>query len=139
MNTVHSTRLRVRYGETDQGGVVYHGSYLLYFEVGRTEFLRELGHPYAEMERQGRMFPVVEAHVNYRASARYDDELRVETAIRRVGRVRLGIDTRIIREADECLLCDGWITLACTDLDGRPSAIPDAMRAALADCLAGGD
>ena len=131
MHEVHATHVRVRYGETDQGGVVYHGNYLHYFEVGRTELLRGLGHPYAEIERGGHVFPVVEANVRYRAPARYDDLLRVETRISEVRRVRMQIDTRVLRDEDGQVLAEGYLWLACIDHNGRLRPIPDGVRDAI--------
>src|SRR5205807_7689876 len=73
------SRIRVRYAETDQMGVVYYANYLVWFEVGRTDLLRESGWSYREMETDGYGLPVIEAHCMYRESARYDDELEVRT------------------------------------------------------------
>src|SRR5690606_1798658 len=75
----HTTKLRVRYAETDQMGVVYHTHYLVWCEIGRTDFIRQLGVSYAELERQGLFLAVAEANIRYAGSARYDDPIRVET------------------------------------------------------------
>lgn len=77
------TTTRVRYAETDQMGVVYHSNYLIWCEIGRTDFLRELGASYAELERQGLRLAVTEAQLRYHAPARYDDLIRIETWIER--------------------------------------------------------
>ena len=78
------SEVRVRYAETDQMGVAYHAEYLVWCEVGRTDFIRQLGVTYAEMERQGIALAVAEANVRYHASARYDDLIRIETRLREV-------------------------------------------------------
>jgi acyl-CoA thioester hydrolase len=74
----HSTSIRVRYADTDKMGIVYNGNYLTYFEIGRTELLRALGLPYAELEKQGIQLPVMEAHIEYKSPAYYDDMLTVK-------------------------------------------------------------
>ena len=80
MTTVrHDTTIRVRYADTDKMGVVYNGNYLRYFEIGRTELLRHIGVPYAQLEAQGALLPVIEAHIEYLRPARYDDLLTVRT------------------------------------------------------------
>ncbi|ARF69144.1 thioesterase [Paenibacillus larvae subsp. pulvifaciens] len=73
--------LRVRYAETDTMGVVYHANYLIWLEVGRTEFIREMGYPYAKMEEQGLLLPVVETNLRYRRPAKYDDAITVYSRI----------------------------------------------------------
>ena len=101
-------RVRVRYAETDQMGVVYHANYLVWFEVGRVEFMRAHGLSYREMEiEEGCMIAVVEATARYRAPARYDEELAVETRLvsARGSLIRFGY--RVVREADDVLLCEG--------------------------------
>ncbi|MFC4075762.1 acyl-CoA thioesterase [Salinithrix halophila] len=82
---IHKTTFRVRYKETDQMGLVHHSNYPVWFEVGRTEMIRELGLSYGELERQGILLPVVDLHCRFIASARYDDEVKILT---RVGEVR---------------------------------------------------
>jgi len=121
-------RLRVRYEETDQMGVVYHGNYLTYFEVGRTELMRHLGFPYAEMERQGFLLSVVETRCKHLAAARYDDLLRVETRGEAVSALRVRFHTRVVREADDVAVAEGWVDLACLDHDRRPRRLPEAVR-----------
>lgn len=80
----HSTYVRVRYAETDQMGVVYHTHYLVWCEIGRTEFMRSLGTAYADLERAGLLLAVAEASIRYAASARYDDLIQVQTWVDRV-------------------------------------------------------
>lgn len=122
---MHVTTARVRYADTDQGGVAYHARYLDWFEVGRTEMLRELGFPYARLEREDRrLLTVFEAALEYHRPARYDDLLLIESRLADVRRVRLRIDTRILRQEGGDLLCTGHIWLACVDPEGRPAPIP---------------
>ena len=123
--------LRVRYGETDSMGVVYHPNFLVYFEQGRTEYLRRRGFAYSELERSGALLVVVECGVRYRASARYDELLRVKTMLDHVTRVKVGFRYEVLREADAQLLAEGFTNLACVDRAGRPRAIPEEVGAAL--------
>lgn len=76
---VHRCFERVRYADTDKMGIVYNGNYARFFEIGRTELLRSIGLPYAELEKQGILLPVLSLHVEYLAPARYDDLLMIET------------------------------------------------------------
>ena len=127
----HRTELRVRYADTDQGGVVYNANYLVFFEVGRTEMMRALGVPYARLEDEGVVMPVVEAHINYVASARYDDLLSIESEVTQVRRVRLKIETRIYKAATRKLLAEGWVWLAAVNRQGVLQALPPALVEAL--------
>ena len=123
--------IRVRYEETDQMGVVYHGNYLNYFEVGRTELMRHLGFPYAEMEARGVLLTVVEARCRYKASARYDDVLRIETEGECLSGLRVRFQYRVVRDADDVLVADGWTDLACLDREYRPRRMPEDVAAAI--------
>ncbi len=101
-------RVRVRYAETDQMGVVYHANYLVWFEVGRVEFIRQIGLDYKRMEQdEGALIAVIEAKARYKAPARYDDELAVRTRLNGVrgGIVRFGYE--VVRLADAVVLCEG--------------------------------
>ncbi|HEY4357374.1 MAG TPA: thioesterase family protein [Acidobacteriaceae bacterium] len=101
-------RVRVRYAETDQMGVVYHANYLVWFEIGRVELMRQVGIDYRTMEaEEGALIAVVDASVRYRAPARYDDQLVIRT---RLAAVRGGIIRfryQVARETDDVLLCEG--------------------------------
>lgn len=113
---VSQAPIRVRYQETDQMGVVYHANYLVWFEVGRTTFTRDLGYTYQEMEKLGVMLPLVEAHANYRSPARYDDELIVYTRLTEFSGSKMVFEYEVIRKADEKLLATGhtihlWVDL----------------------------
>jgi acyl-CoA thioester hydrolase len=106
-----ATSIRVRYGETDQMGIVYYGAYALYYEVGRVELLRTLGMTYRDLEAQGVLMPVTEFHVRYLRPARYDEELVVHTSVREMPakRITFWCDTR---NSNGELLNSGHVTLA---------------------------
>jgi len=102
------TRVRVRYAETDQMGVVYHANYLIWFEVGRVEFIRQTGMDYKSMEtEEGAMIAVVEATARYIAPARYDDELLVRTTLGGIRGPIIRFKYAIFRAEDSTLLCEG--------------------------------
>jgi acyl-CoA thioester hydrolase len=121
--------VRVRYAETDQMGVVYYANYLVWFEVARTDLLRNAGWTYREMEEAGFSLPVIEAHCDYRQSARYDDELDIEAAGSQLSAVRVRFDYRIVRAADAQLLANGHTVHASLDPAGRPRRLPVQARA----------
>ena len=100
-------RVRVRYAETDQMGVVYHANYLVWFEVGRVEFIRQLGLDYKSMEEDGALIAVAEATARYKAPARYDDELIVRTSLAGVRGPIVRFRYAVVRAADEMILCEG--------------------------------
>src|SRR5687768_9250323 len=95
-----TTRVRVRYAETDRMGVVYYANYLVWFEVGRAEWLRDAGWTYREMERDGTSLPVIEAHCEYRQPARYDDEIEIRTRATLLTPVRIRFDYEVLRSGD---------------------------------------
>jgi acyl-CoA thioester hydrolase len=126
------TSLRVRYPEADRMGVAYHAHYLVWFELGRTELMREAGCAYGELEeREGIFFPVLELGARYLASARYDDRLVVVTTLSSVSGARVRFDYRLVREPDERLLATGFTEHAAVGADGRPMRMPAALRARL--------
>ena len=118
------TSLRVRYAETDAMGVVYYGHYLAYFEDGRVAYLQHKGIPYSEMEAAGVYMPVAEAHCKYRAPARFEDELTVETSIGAAGRAKVRFDY-VVKRGDE-VLAEGYTVHAARGRDGKPVRIPAA-------------
>lgn len=127
----HEINVRVRYAETDQMGVVYHGNYAEYFEMGRVEWLRNLGLSYAFMEKNGIMLPVVSLTLNYKKPARYDDLLTVRTIFKKQESVRIEFDYEIYNEAGE-LLTTGYSMLVFVDMKtGRPILPPDYVLEAL--------
>lgn len=110
---------RVRYGETDQMGVVYYANYLNWFEVGRTEFCRELGKPYSFWEEKGIFLPVVEAHCRYKNPARYDDEILITSAITDLKKCSLQFRCKVTRKHDGKLLAEGWTRHGIVDREGK--------------------
>lgn len=108
VKTWHSEhRFRVRYAETDNMGIAYHANYLVWFEMGRTELMREHGLSYHDVEARGVLLPVIKAELNYRQSALYDDILIITTTMSRYGRVSVQLDYQLHRENDGTLLADG--------------------------------
>jgi acyl-CoA thioester hydrolase len=123
--------VRVIYGDTDQMGVVYYANYLRYFEAGRNEFIRARGLRYRDFEaRFGLRLPVAEAQVSYRAPARYDDLITVETSLAEVRRASARFGYRIVREGE--VLATGHTLHACVDLEGRLQRMPAELLARLA-------
>lgn len=96
-------KIRIRYGETDQMGVVYHGNYAQFLEMGRIEWLRELGISYRKMEEDGIMLPVISLNINYKKSARYDDVVNVKTQLKKIPTVKIEFDYEITNEKGEIL------------------------------------
>lgn len=120
----NETEIRVRYGETDQMGVVYHANYAVYFEVGRTEWLREFGLSYNAMEKEGIMLPVISLSINYKNSARYDDVLKVKTQLKKMPTASIEFDYELINDKGQ-LLATGNTVLAFIDSTrNRPTRCP---------------
>ena len=122
------SRIRVRYAETDQMGVVYYANYLVWFEVGRTDLLRGAGWSYKDMEAEGYGLPVIEARCQYRESAKYDDELDVRTTGQLLSPVRVQFRYEIVRGADGVVLATGMTEHASLDRNGRPCRLPARIR-----------
>lgn len=122
------TQLRVRYAETDQMGRAYYGVYFQWFEIGRTDLLRDLGAPYAELERTGHLMPVVEANAKYLAPANYDSELIIKTEVEFVKQVRICFISKIYDKASSTLLTIGRVVLACMGKDHKPKRIPAWLK-----------
>ncbi len=106
-NYIIETTLRVRYQETDQMGVVYHANYLVWFEVGRSDFIRKQGYSYQLFEEQGLLLPVVEINCKYIAPARYDEEIAVLTQLAEVTGSKMVFAYEVVRESDRKLLVKG--------------------------------
>jgi acyl-CoA thioester hydrolase len=122
---VAETRVRVRYAETDQMGVVYHANYLIWFEVGRVEYIRQLGLDYKSMEREeGCGIAVVDVSVRYKAPARYDDELVVQTRLIAARGALIRFGYKIVRAADELLLCEGETVHVVVDTEMKKRPLP---------------
>ena len=121
----HTTTIRVRYADTDQMKTAYHGKFFEYFEQARTDLLRSLGLPYAELERMGYFLPVVEASAKYHRSARYDDIIRVEAVLAELPVVRIRLQYAVRREGEEELLVEGHTVHAFVSASsGKPTRAP---------------
>ncbi len=129
--------LRVRYAETDQMGVVYHANYLVWCEIGRTDFIRESGRPYAELERDGVRLAVSDAALRFHASARYDDPIRVTTRLVDVRSRSMKFAYRIHHADRDALLVSASTSLISLSADGRLVSMPSDVRSFLA--LAAGE
>ena len=121
--------MRVRYAETDQMGVVYYANYLVWFEVGRTDLLRQNGWSYREMETDGYSLPVIDVQCTYKAPAKYDDELEVRTTGGMVSPVRMKFNYEVVRTADRGVLAVGSTEHATLDRTGKPCRLPERVRA----------
>lgn len=124
-------RVRVRYAESDPMGVLHHSKYFEYFEMGRTELLRQAGFRYRDLEARGVLFVVVKLECRFRAPARYDDELTLTTTFSRMTRAR--IDHTYELRRDGRLLCEASSTLACVDREGKLIGIPEELFGANAE------
>ena len=119
------TTYRVIYGDTDQMGVAYYANYLRWFEIGRTEFMREAGVPYDRAERDGVFFPVTEVQCRYRKPAVYDNLLRIETTIESLSPVALRFNYRIALDGERAPLASGWTKHACLSRERRLIRLPE--------------
>jgi acyl-CoA thioester hydrolase len=117
-------QFRVRYGETDQMGVVYHGNYAQYFEMGRTEWLRTMGFSYRNMEEEGVMLPVISLSINYKKSARYDDLIKVKTKLVKKPTVKIEFEYEIVNENDEILATGNSVLVFMDVVKNRPTRCP---------------
>lgn len=130
---IAETQVRVRYGETDQMGVVYYGNYASYYEVARVECMRALGLSYSELEEQGFMLPVLENHSKYLGPAKYDELLTIKVSIRENPKVRITFYCDIFNEKNE-LINEGKTILVFVDKDTRkPCKIPAQMEKLLSN------
>jgi len=133
--------VRVRFGETDLMGIVHHGTYISYFEVGRVEYMRRRGLDYHSWTELGIHLPVVEAYVRYRRTARFDELLSIETRLTELARVKVRFDYRLLREPEgpqgkkfdpeEQVVAEGHTLLACVDQDHVPRRVPAEAEAVL--------
>ena len=130
------TKLRVRYAETDKMGVVYHANHFIWFEVGRVEFLRQLGFSYREMEEKDQCFiAVVDARCRYKAPARYDDEIIVRTHLKNVRESVIHFGYELIRKNDGMLLAEGKTTHIVTDAKMKATALPAKYAKAFREAM----
>jgi acyl-CoA thioester hydrolase len=125
---VHEIKTRVRYQETDQMGIVYYANFFVYFEMGRTELLRNLGLPYSELEKEHIYFPVAEAHCRFRSPAHYDDVLIIQTTLAELKHATILFNYKVIREGDNTLIAEGYTKLACLNASRRPAPMPEKLK-----------
>lgn len=124
----HQIQVRVRYSETDQMGVVYHGNYVPYFEMGRVEWLRDKGVSYKSMEERGVALPIVSMNINYKKSARYDELLTIKTKFKSQTTVKIEFDCEIRNEENELLTTAHFVLVFVDIKTGRPMAPPDYIK-----------
>jgi acyl-CoA thioester hydrolase len=127
----HQIQIRVRYSETDQMGVVYHGNYAQYFEIGRVEWLRNKGISYKWMEENGIMLPVVSLTMNYKKPAHYDELLTLKTILKNKTSVKIEFDYELYNENAELLTTGNSILVFVDMKTGRPIAPPEYISAIL--------
>ncbi len=133
---VCDVRLRVRYAETDQMGVVYHANYFIWLEVGRVEFLRQLGFSYRDMEACDQCFiAVVDAKCRYKAPARYDDEVIVRTHLKNVRESLVHFAYELFRANDNTLLAEAETTHVVTDAEMKKKVIPETYLRAFREAV----
>lgn len=126
--TSGTASVRVRYAETDRMGVVYYANYLVWFEVGRAEWMRALGTTYRALEAEGVQLPVIEARCQYLRPGRYDDDLEIRVEARLLSPARVRFDYQVMRPADHVLLAAGHTEHAVTNTAGRPRRLPAPVR-----------
>jgi len=124
----HQIEVRVRYSETDQMGVVYHGSYIPYFEIGRVEWLRSKGVSYKSLEESGIALPIVSMTLNYKKPARYDDLLTIKTTFTKSSSVKIEFECEIRSEQNELLTTAHFILVFVDMKTGRPMSPPDYIK-----------
>jgi acyl-CoA thioester hydrolase len=129
------TDLRVRYAETDQMGVVYHANYLVWCEIGRTDFIRSLGRPYAQLEAEGVRLAVADASLRFHAGATYDDPIRVRTRLTAVRSRAITFAYWIERADSHQPLVTAQTTLVGMGADGRTRSLPPDLRQLLEAAL----
>ncbi|WP_376790562.1 acyl-CoA thioesterase [Thermoflexus sp.] len=129
---VVATTFYVRYAETDQMGIVHHSAYLVWFEEGRSQYMRACGADYADIERSGALFAVTEAHARYEAPARYGDRVTVRTWVEEVRSRAITFRYAVYNADTGERLATGWTRHVCLDRNGRVTVIPEIWRSMLA-------
>jgi acyl-CoA thioester hydrolase len=125
---INKTKLRVRYGETDQMGYVYYGNYAQYFEVGRVEWLRNLGVSYKSLEDSNIMLPVLNLNINYLKPAKYDDLLTIVTTLKKKPLIKIEFNLEIYNQNND-LLTTGTTTLVFIDMiKNKPTKAPQTLQ-----------
>ena len=130
-----TVEFRVRYAETDQMGVVYHANYLVWCEIGRTDFIRQLGKSYAELERENVALAVVDAQIRFHGGARYDELIRVTTSLKEVRSRMITFDYLIENAESGARLVSASTTLASINRDSKPVTLPADLRRKLENAL----
>lgn len=128
---VHVSQVRVRYAETDQMGVVYHANYLVWCEIGRTDYIRAMGRSYADLERDGVTLAVSDVTMRFSGSARYDDRVEVHTHLEALQSRGMRFAYRIVHGETGRTLVTATTSLVSLDQAGRPARLPEAVRDAL--------
>ncbi|MFC1825117.1 acyl-CoA thioesterase [Thermodesulfobacteriota bacterium] len=126
-NGWHETGIRIRYKDTDRMGVVYYGNYLTFFEVGRSEYLRDIGFPYSKLESKGYHFVVTEAAAKYHANVSYDSIITVRTRVADVKNVRLRFEYEVMSE-EGGLLVSGHTVHGCLNSNQKPTRMPAELK-----------
>jgi len=126
--SVTVAHVRVRYPEVDRMKVAHHSHYYVWFEIARTELMRERGVPYAQLEAEGIFFPVIESGAEHMRAARYDEMLRVEAEIEKIAGVRVTFRYRVFGEEGGRPIAAGFTTHACTNAQGGVARIPEWVR-----------
>ena len=126
MSDSSETTIRVRYAETDRMGLLHHANYFVYFEIGRTELLRQRGLTYREVEDAGHYLVIIDIGCKFKRPAHYDDLLLLRTSVVKVTHVKIVHNYQLFR--DGSLLAEGHSTLACVDRDGKPQPLPAQLR-----------
>jgi acyl-CoA thioester hydrolase len=130
------SRVRVRYAETDQMGVVYHANYLIWFEIGRVDFIRSLGMDYRSMEQEdGLGIAVVDVSARYKFPARYDDELKIETRLAAARGPVIKFHYKVLRDTDNVLLCEGETVHVVVDREMKKRPLPEKYASRFASVL----
>lgn len=125
----HTLPIRIYYEDTDAGGVVYYGNYLKFAERGRTEWLRELGVNQSELRKdKGVFFVVCHCDVDYLSPGRLDDELTIETSLRKIGNASIAMQQNVLRKADNTLLAEMKITVVCVNEQLKATRLPQNIR-----------
>jgi acyl-CoA thioester hydrolase len=125
---MNKTEHRIRYSDTDHFGVVYYARYLDWFEAGRTEILRDNEITYAELEEKGIFAPVVEVKVNYKAPARYDNIVVLETKIVKIGNTSIKFEYKVLRKTDKKVLAEGYTVNVFINKDMKPVPVPEEIK-----------
>ena len=131
MGSWHETKLRVRFEETDMMGVVYYAKFFNWLEVGRVGLMRDVGLPYSKWESKNFHIPVVQAHADYKSSARFDEEILVKSRVASVGNSSIRFENEVYKLPQSELVCTGHTVHVLIDAQGRPTRIPDDIRAML--------